>query len=273
MRTNAMTSLLGVLVLAAFSANAPLIHAQVPSDEQPLEWLRMADLESPTSVPSNAIVNQGNGSGLIVGNQTFNLVDSGVLMFDENIPTADDPCGFVFTHDGSQNTLTLSSGCTVGGLDVDAMIFSRGAVRVGVGRQAITNELEVEGDASKTSAGSWLANSDFSIKTDIQPITNAVDVLNQLRPVRFRYNDAYRAEHPTLQNHAYANFVAQEFREVFPDSVQEGQDGLLQVDSYVVRPYLVAAVQELSREVEELRADKQELMRRLAALEAKVNGN
>ena len=40
---------------------------------------------------------------------------------------------------------------------------------------------------------------------------------------------------------------------MFPDAVKQGGDGYLQVDAYVVRPYLVAAVQELAGKVKKLK--------------------
>src|SRR5262249_38539625 len=47
----------------------------------------------------------------------------------------------------------------------------------GVGRDPATNPLEVEGAASKTAAGSWAANSDARIKTDIQTVDGAMETL------------------------------------------------------------------------------------------------
>jgi len=64
---------------------------------------------------------------------------------------------------------------------------------LGIGRTPATNKLEVEGNASKTTAGDWLANSDIRIKTDIQDLENSLDIINALRPVKFRYTDEYRA--------------------------------------------------------------------------------
>jgi|GEM_PF-2686525 len=42
---------------------------------------------------------------------------------------------------------------------------------IGLGRTPTTNKLEVEGDASKSSAGDWLANSDARLKTNITKLT------------------------------------------------------------------------------------------------------
>ena len=148
------------------------------------------------------------------------------------------------------------------------------AGRVGVGRTAVANALEVEGDASKTTASNWLANSDRRIKTDIAPITGALDKLAQVRLVDFRYTPEYRAAHPVIEDRRYPNVIAQEFAEVFPDQVQESgelmADGspILQVDTYPLTIYTAAAVQELQRENAQLKERLQQQEARLQRLEA-----
>src|SRR5208337_3147696 len=109
--------------------------------------------------------------------------------------------------------------------------------------------LEVEGTASKTTAGSWLANSDMRIKTEISDIDDALATIRKLHPVRFRYTDSYKAKHPSIKDHPYYNFIAQEYREVFPDSVQDDGEGLLQMDSHNVTPYLVQAIKEQQTQI------------------------
>ncbi len=132
--------------------------------------------------------------------------------------------------------------------------------RVGIGRLPTANKLEVEGDASKTTAGSWVANSDARIKEDIQPVTGALDTLAKVRLVSFRYTDDYRAAHPGVADRRYLNVVAQEFREVFPEHVKSSGEKLpdgseiLQVDTYPLTIYTAAAVQELRAENAALKA-------------------
>ncbi len=145
---------------------------------------------------------------------------------------------------------------------------------VGIRRTPSANALEVEGNASKTLAGSWLANSDARIKTDVQTVTNAIDKLAQVRLVQFRYTGDYRAQHPDIKDRTYLNVVAQEFRKVFPDDVQSsgeklpgGGDPILQVDTYPLTIYSAAAIQELNQKLErELRAKDE----RLAAVEREL---
>ncbi|MBI4174649.1 MAG: tail fiber domain-containing protein, partial [Candidatus Aenigmarchaeota archaeon] len=126
------------------------------------------------------------------------------------------------------------------------------AGNVGIGRTPTTNILEIAGDASKTTAGDWLANSDLRIKTDVSS-AEGLELLTQLRPVAFRYTDEYRSLHPSIENKVYYNFIAQEFAEVFPDSVKgSGEflpDGheILQIDPYPAQVAAIRAIQELDQ--------------------------
>ncbi|MCE9594553.1 MAG: tail fiber domain-containing protein [Planctomycetes bacterium] len=153
---------------------------------------------------------------------------------------------------------------------------------VGIGRFPSSNRLEVEGEASKSTAGLWLANSDRRIKTDVRSIEGALATLDRLRPVAFHYTDEYVEHHPTIENKEYYNVIAQEFAEVFPDYVKDsGENGILQVDTYPALIHAIAAVKELhgivARQDETLRtltAEKErqitELQERLERLESTV---
>jgi len=164
-----------------------------------------------------------------------------------------------------------------------------GSGRVGLGRFATANKLEVEGDASKTTAGSWLANSDRRIKRDIRSLTNAIETLARVRPVSFRYTEAYRTAHPGIADRDYVNVVAQEFEHVFPDYVKSGGESspegggeeIRQVDTYPLLIYGTAAIQELNQKLEhrsqeaegriqKLEAENAELKARLKRLEQLV---
>lgn len=140
---------------------------------------------------------------------------------------------------------------------------------VGIGRIPTANRLEVEGDASKTTAGAWLANSDARIKTEVRDIDNALAVIDRLRPVRFRYTEECKAAHPSIHDGEYYNYIAQEYREVFPDYVQaSGEDDLLQLDAYPASIYAVRAIQELHQMVKEKDAHIAALEQEIAALKA-----
>lgn len=152
--------------------------------------------------------------------------------------------------------------------------FMNGLVRInnrlGIGRSPGTNNLEVEGNASKTTAGDWAANSDRRIKTDILDIENAAETVLKLRPVMFKYTSEWMQKHPSIENRFYYNFIAQEYQQVFPESVNgsgeyiDGDaDEVLQLDSYNAQIVSIKAVQELilenRKQQEEIDALKAEL--------------
>ncbi|MBI2926536.1 MAG: tail fiber domain-containing protein [Verrucomicrobia bacterium] len=149
---------------------------------------------------------------------------------------------------------------------------------VGIGREPTGNRLEVAGTASKDVVGFWLANSDSRIKRDVQTVTNALDTLERVRLVSFRYTEQYRTDHPSIADRRYLNVIAQEFREVFPDDVKSSGEKLpngeeiLQVDTYPLTIYSAAAIQELHRKVadqeQQLVALREESARQQRVLEA-----
>ena len=171
------------------------------------------------------------------------------------------------THNGTNGLIAT---------DVGHLVLSP-AQNVGIKRTPINYALEVEGNASKTTAGSWLANSDRRIKTDVAGVSNALETLARVRLVGFRYTDEYRAQHPSIEDRRYLNVVAQEFAEVFPEYVKGSGERLagsgeeiLQVDSYPLTIYAAAAVQELADVVKRKDAELQSLKEKVGALERLV---
>ena len=138
-----------------------------------------------------------------------------------------------------------------------------------MGRIAKTNTLEVNGDASKTTAGSWLSNSDARIKEEVETIDSALALtkIMALRPVSYRYIEEYEERYPEVRRrHKWVNFIAQEMAEVFPEAVMRTREDIrtrggdpiaedvLQVDVHDVNIHMVAALQEQQRQIEDLRA-------------------
>jgi hypothetical protein len=124
--------------------------------------------------------------------------------------------------------------------------------KLGIRRTPTANMLEVQGNASKSTAGSWLANSDKRIKTNILDIENASETIMKLRPVKFKYSEEWKTKHPEIGDQYFYNYIAQEFREVFPEAVHgsgEYLDGdkeeILQLDSYNAQIVSIKAIQEI----------------------------
>ena len=135
-------------------------------------------------------------------------------------------------------------------------------------------------NAYKPTAGSWLSSSDARIKSDIRPIESALDTLARVRPVSFHYSPEYRAMKGGLEDKPYLGFIAQEFAEVFPESVirteehvpgaSAGEPGILALDPNPALITTVAAVQELAQsKTSALHKQIDELDARLNKLEGK----
>ena len=167
----------------------------------------------------------------------------------------------------------FANGLTFYTISADGFQFLGGG-RVGIGRKSTANILEVEGDASKTTATAWLANSDRRIKTDIKDIEGAMQTLLKLRPVMFKYSKEYLKMHPTIENKYYYNFIAQEFQQVFPESVkgsgeylEDDSQEILQIDSYNAQIITIKAVQEIIKENQKQKDDIALLKNKLTDIE------
>ncbi|HKJ16002.1 MAG TPA: tail fiber domain-containing protein, partial [Xanthomonadales bacterium] len=165
-------------------------------------------------------------------------VDSGTRVEIDGQDAVDQPSIRFYKNGNSMTVLTAAGFNKIGGT-------------LGIGRDAFGATFEVEGTASKTIAGDWLANSDVRIKTNISPVTGALEKIDNLRPVTFRYTPEYLEQHPVIEDVEYYNVVAQDFQAVFPEAVREGGDTLpsgdrvLQVDTHPAMITALAALKEL----------------------------
>lgn len=91
--------------------------------------------------------------------------------------------------------------------------------------------------------GSILNQSDRRKKENIKDLENGLAVVERLAPVTFDYIDGPKDK---------VGFIAQELKELMPNSVVEDGDGYLSVALMDVIPVLVKAVQELTDRVKEL---------------------
>ena len=107
--------------------------------------------------------------------------------------------------------------------------------------ESFTGAISVAG--SITATGDVTAYSDASLKTDVVTIADALDLVRQMRGVRFLRLDTGAAG---------IGVIAQELREVAPELVAENGDGLLSVAYGNLVGVLIEAVKELAAKVETL---------------------
>jgi len=129
----------------------------------------------------------------------------------------------------------------------------------GVNRDATSNSLEVNGDASKSVAGSWLANSDSRLKKDIKTINpkEALTKILKLRGVNYLWNDDKTGM--KRPENIQTGFIAQEIQEVFPEKVITDNQGYLQTAYGDYDPIIFQAIKALNEKLEKLEKENQEL--------------
>jgi len=212
------------------------------------------------SVIGGGVQNVVNGEAAVVPGGRENMAAGNLSFAAGNHAHALHHGTFVWSDFSSDNTFESTG---------DNQFLIRATGGVGIGRAPTANALELEGDASKSTAGAWLANSDRRIKTDIETVTGALDTLDKVRLVSFEYTDEYQRTHTGVGTVRYLNVIAQEFAEVFPNHVKSSGEKLpdgseiLQVDTYPLTIYSAAAIQELRRETREQLAEKDKQIKAL----------
>lgn len=91
-------------------------------------------------------------------------------------------------------------------------------------------------------SGSTNCTSDGRLKTDVRPISEALNKVKALRGVYYRWNDKARMQDKTRQ---HVGVIAQEVQKVLPEAVEKGEDGILGVSLEGIIPVLIEAVKEV----------------------------
>ncbi|MCK7589643.1 tail fiber domain-containing protein [Subsaxibacter sp. CAU 1640] len=131
--------------------------------------------------------------------------------------------------------------------------------RMGLSRIPTTNLLEVNGTASKSTAGDWLANSDSRLKKNIVTFSEeqALQKLLQMRGVTYEWNDTHTGT--ARPEGIQYGFIAQELMEVYPENVELDNQGFYQTAYGTYDAMYVQAIKALNTKIEQLEKDNQEL--------------
>ncbi|BDX35468.1 distal tail fiber protein [Thermus phage MN1] len=124
---------------------------------------------------------------------------------------------------------------------------------VGIGVSVPTYKLDVNGNVRIQ--GTLYETSDIRLKTNLEPIKNALDKVERLTGYTF-----------DMHGRRLAGLVAQEVQEVLPEAVEEDSEGYLQLNYNAVLALLVNALRALREELDRVR----QLERRLEELEGRI---
>ncbi len=164
---------------------------------------------------------------------------SGISIRIDHSNHTDDP-GIELSYSGSGNGIfveSTTSSNNEAGIKVNY---------VGTGYAGYFN-----GDVYTT--GSYLP-SDARWKQNILPIENALRTVSSLRGVQFEWNREEHTDRGYKAGNQYG-FIAQEMEEILPELVRDDQDGYKSVDYQKITAFLVEAVKEQQKQIEELKAN------------------
>jgi hypothetical protein len=134
-----------------------------------------------------------------------------------------------------------------------ARLCINAAGNVGIGTATIDFKLEVNGTAGKTDGGVWSVSSDERLKDVTGHYESGLEQILELKPVRFFYKEDNPRGLPSDEE--FIGFIAQEAREAFPESVNEGEDGYLNFNMHSVNVAVINAIQNLNAQLEKVQLE------------------
>lgn len=235
-------------------------HVSAPSQNS----ARYSLFDAPNGTGGNTIIALRNTSALASGNLSL-------LGFANNGPTAGGAnwgigtvrIGNNITNGSQEDFIFLSTGNANAGAYIERVRI-KSAGNVGIGTNAPTSLLSVNGSADKPGGGSWGTFSDKRVKKDIEDFKDGLNVINQLRTVTYKYNE--KSGYKDLDK-KYVGFIAQEVEKAAPymvntidDSAKSGLKDKRELDESALTKILVNAVKEQQKEIEDLKLQVQKLL-------------
>lgn len=170
---------------------------------------------------------------------------------------------------GSRTRVSASNALILG--SINGQNGATANTRVGIGTTAPGYRLHVNAsDAAKVGGGSWIVASDKRLKKDIKAFSEGLEVLQQIKPVRFRYNGKAGID----SEKEFVGIIAQEVQQVAPymigkftyqDSTGK-QEEYLDYDASALTYILVNSVKELKQENAALQAELSSIKNELAMI-------
>ena len=205
-----------------------------------------------TSLTSGTMTSSGTGAEL-----AFDYANNHLEFSDNTKATFGTGDDLQISHDGSNSFIDNTTGSlylrnTANDLDI--------VLQTDNGSGGLTNYIECDGSTGKvelyyygsekirtestgvTVTGDVNSTSDINLKKDIEVVTSATEILNQLRGVKFTWKE---------NDEKSVGVIAQEVEAILPELVR-GEEGDKSVNYSGLIGVLIESVKELSARVEEL---------------------
>ena len=132
-----------------------------------------------------------------------------------------------------------------------------GNVLLGTGTDNGSDLLQVDGGILATGDVTAYGSSDARLKTNLEPIANAVDKVNTLTGYTFNWNDQAVGKDTTVRE---AGIIAQDVDAVLPEVVTTRKDGYMAVKYEKIVPLLIEAIKEQDDKIKRLEALVEKLL-------------
>lgn len=96
-------------------------------------------------------------------------------------------------------------------------------------------------------ADKYKGRSDARLKTDVVPIENSLDVINNMNGVSYRM-------HKDKKNSF--GFIAQDVQKIVPEIVETDPNGYMTISYIEIIPFLVESIKQLKQEINKLKQEK-----------------
>ena len=143
------------------------------------------------------------------------------------------------------------------GVGFKALALNPNGGNVGVGTNAPTDLLSVNGNASKPGGGSWAVFSDERLKNIRGYYNRGLRALMQLQPLRYEYKPdnalGLKSEGERI------GFGAQTLQQIIPEAVTKNSAGYLMVNNDPILWTMLNAIKEQQKEIEQLKGQIRKL--------------
>ena len=213
-------------------------------------------------------VNQPNNTEFLIHNNTVKIANSatqtGALWYELNSTdtamASDFSMGGIKWYTADAGTYGDNYNATIQAIhstEADGRLGLR--FRVGGDTTATDYFINFKYDGDVTNgkdSANWDTSSDIRVKTDIESVDGAVNIISSLIPISYNFKEEYlTASH--LKDKKRWGFSAQDFKTIIPEAVTTapgyGYEDFHSINADMLVPILVAAVKELKAEIDALK--------------------
>ena len=161
----------------------------------------------------------------------------------------------ISSTDTNTDTNTVTTNIAGTGVSVSA---GTGNSTISIGQAVATNSTVTFGEVRSTGDITAYYSSDYALKENINPISNALDKVSQLGGYNFDWKDSHLESRGGVDDmfvkKSDVGIIAQEVQKVLPEAVGEREDGTLGVRYELLVPLLVESIKELKEEIQSLKS-------------------